>query len=113
MMPPLRNTRTGKLLARRVTVAKTAGARAIGLLARDALRGDDGIWLDDCRETDTYGMRAPLDILFVDGAQRVLAVHPAVPPNHRTIRCPRATGAVQLGSTGDRDVKAGDVLELD
>ena len=101
------------LLARRVIVAKTPGARALGLLSRDVLHHDDGIWLNDCGETDTYGMRAPLDILFVDAARRIVAAHLRVAPNHRTIRCPRASSAVQLGSAADRDVRPGDVLELE
>jgi hypothetical protein len=112
-MPPLRNARTGQVLARRVVVARTAGARAMGLLSRDAPNRDDGIWLDGCRETDTYGMRGALDILFVDGGGRVVGAHLSVPPNHRTIRCPRAACAIQLGSAPDRDVRAGDVLELE
>ena len=112
-MPPLRNGRTGAVLARRVAFAKTPGARAIALLARDVLRSDDGVWLEECSEIDTYGMRAPLDIFFLDAANRVVAAHLAIAPNHRAIRCPRASSAVQLGSASERDVRPGDVLELD
>ncbi len=112
-MGSLRNLRTGAILARCVKVAETSGARSLQLRSRDVIRSDDGLWLDDCREIDTFGMRVAIDILFLDETRRVLAAHLGVAPNQREIRCARACSAVQLGESADRDVRHGDVLALD
>jgi uncharacterized protein len=108
----LRNLRTGAVLAS-VAVADTPGARSLRLLARDVVRRDEGLWIGGCREVNTYGMRAPIDVLFLDEARRVLAAYRAVPPNRRAIRCAGASSTVQLGAALDRDVRHGDVLALE
>ena len=112
-MGKLRNLRTGVVLATDVSIADTPGARELGLLARDVVHGDDGLWLAGCTEVDTFGMRVEIDVVFLDDASRVLATYRRIPPNHRVIRCMHAAIAVQLGIARDRDVRHGDVLELD
>ncbi|GAC1576406.1 MAG: hypothetical protein NVS3B7_09310 [Candidatus Elarobacter sp.] len=112
-MCALRNLRTGVVLAWHVCVAETPGARHLQLLSRDIVLSDDGIWLDGCTEMDTFGMRVAIDIVFLDGARRVLATYRRVPPNHRSIRCAQASSVLQLGVAQDRDVRHGDVLTLD
>jgi uncharacterized protein len=113
MMRKLRNLRTGAVLARQVRIADTPGTRQLRLLARDVVRSDDGLWLEGCTEVNTFGMRAAIDIVFLDDAYRVLATYRRIPPNHRAIRCALATSAVQLGIARDRDLRHGDVLALD
>ena len=106
------NVRTGAVLAQRVRLADTPGARELRLLARDVIGCDDGLWLDGCTEIDTFGMRVAIDVLFLDDEGRVIAAHYEVPPNVRMIRCDLATSAVQLGTAAERDVRYGDFLEL-
>ena len=104
--------RTGDVLARRVCLADTPGARELRLLARDVVGCDDGLWLDGCTEIDTFGMRVAIDVLFLDDQGRVIAAHFEVPPNVHLIRCDRATSVIQLGTGTARDVRHGDLLEL-
>jgi hypothetical protein len=113
LMRALRNLRTGAILARRVRLADTPGTRELRLLARDVVHGDDGLWLDDCTEVNTFGMRSAIDVVFLDCARRVLAVYRGVAPNRHGIRCAPARSAVQLGAAAERDVRHGDVLGLD
>jgi uncharacterized membrane protein (UPF0127 family) len=108
----LRNLRTGAVLALRVRVAETPGARELRLLSHDVVPSDDGLWLDDCTEIDTFGMRSAIDIVFLDEARCVLATYRRIPPNHRPIRCELAACVIQLGTAQDRDVRHGDVLAL-
>ncbi|HEY0393924.1 MAG TPA: DUF192 domain-containing protein [Candidatus Elarobacter sp.] len=109
----LRNLRTGAVIAGSVHVAATPGSRELRLLARDVVRHDDGLWLDGCVEIDTFGMRAGIDVIFLDARGGVLATYRRIPPNHRPIRCAHASSAVQLGISPDRDLRHGDVLVLD
>ncbi|HEX3550894.1 MAG TPA: DUF192 domain-containing protein [Candidatus Elarobacter sp.] len=112
-MRTLRNLRTGAVLAHRVRVAATPGARQLRLLARDVLHPDEGLWLDGCVEVNTFGMRATIDVVFLDDGLRVLATYRRIPPNHRAIRCVHASTMIQLGMATDRDLRHGDVLALD
>jgi uncharacterized membrane protein (UPF0127 family) len=111
-MRTLRNLRTGAILALRVRVADTPGARELGLLSHDVVPSDDGLWLDDTAEVSTFGMRSPIDVVFLDATGGVLATYRNIPPN-RTIRCANARSAIQLGAARDRDLRHGDVLALD
>ncbi|MGH3317841.1 MAG: DUF192 domain-containing protein, partial [Nocardioidaceae bacterium] len=60
-----------------VEVASGVRARHRGLLGRDGLTG--ALWLQPCRQVHTVGMRFALDVAYVDGRGRVLAVH-RMPP---------------------------------
>jgi uncharacterized membrane protein (UPF0127 family) len=112
-MRALRNQRTGAVVAECVRIADTPGMKQLRLLARDVVRGDDGLWLDGCTEVNTFGMRAAIDIVFLDDAHRVIVTYRRIPPNHRSIRCATARTAVQLGMAPHRDLRHGDVLRLD
>jgi uncharacterized membrane protein (UPF0127 family) len=67
-----------------VEIAATPSARSAGLSNRDDLHGADGMLLkwDVPGKHPIWmaGMRFPLDLVWVDGAGRVLAVVPNVPP---------------------------------
>lgn len=67
-----------------VEMAATPAARAAGLSNRDELHGVDGMLLkwDAAGRHPIWmaGMRFPLDLVWIDGDGRVLAVAPNVPP---------------------------------
>jgi uncharacterized membrane protein (UPF0127 family) len=57
---------TGRVVVARLRVAETAWQRAIGLLGRDGLAADEALLLSPCNGVHTWGMRFPIDLLFLD-----------------------------------------------
>ena len=88
----LRNTSQGAILAERPQVAVTWWVRARGMIGRrfDAF---DALILPRCRSVHTWWMRQPLDLVFVDGAGRILGLEPAAAP-WRVLIGPRGTTTV-------------------
>jgi uncharacterized membrane protein (UPF0127 family) len=113
-VPLLRNTTTGKIVATRIDRLSTFLHRAVGLLARTALRPDEGVWITSCRAIHTIGMRVSIDVIFVDREGHVIRVEHNVRPNRIALSCKGAKGVVELGGGALRevDVLPGDVLEL-
>jgi len=113
-MPALRNLSSGTVVAARVDRLSGFFPRALGLLARRHLHGDEGVWLTSCRAIHTVGMAYALDVIFVDGSGRVLRTCRNVPPNTLVLRCTRAKAVIELSAgTIDRvAVALGDQLEL-
>jgi uncharacterized membrane protein (UPF0127 family) len=81
----------------RVPVAVTLVSRALGLALLRAERIGDGLLIPRCRSVHTFGMRAPLDLVFLDAEMEPLSVRRGVPAN-RVVREPRASAVVELRS---------------
>ena len=111
----LRNLTTGNVVATRVDRARSFFDRSIGLLARAAVRPDEGLWIERCGAIHTVGMRATIDVIFLDGASRVVGLRPHVRPFHPALLCRGAKAVVELGDGAlERvDVLIGDRLALD
>ena len=125
-MPLLRNTTTDRIVATRIDRLSTFFQRAVGLLARNTLRPDEGVWINSCNAIHTIGtrmpptkmtsigLRVPIDVIFVGGDGRVMRLCRDVRPNRLALTCPQAASVVELGSGALRevDVVPGDYLEL-
>jgi uncharacterized membrane protein (UPF0127 family) len=111
----LRNATNGKVLATRVARATNFVTRGLGLLPRSAVSPDEGLWIDGCSAVHTMGMRASLDLYFLDKENRVLRIASAIPPNRLAVMCRNAVTVVELGSGPEigRDVLVGDRLILE
>jgi uncharacterized protein len=62
-----------------VTVATSFPARARGLLARPPLEQDEALLIAPCSSIHTFGMRYPIDVVFLDRCARIVRVCPKVP----------------------------------
>jgi uncharacterized protein len=85
----LPETRRGDL---RVLEAATPRSRLLGLMGLDDLPAGIGLHLSPARSIHTFGMRFALDLLWLDGAGRVVREDRAVPP--RRVRGCRAARSV-------------------
>ena len=56
----------------RVVPADTWRMRLKGLIGSAGMRREDGIWLMPSRGTHTFGMRFPVDLIYLNSANRVI-----------------------------------------
>jgi uncharacterized membrane protein (UPF0127 family) len=80
-----------------VPVAETHGARMLGLAFLDREDAGEGLLIPRCRSVHTFGMRFPLDLVFLNPESRVIRLRRAVPP-WRIVRCPDAASVLELPS---------------
>jgi uncharacterized protein len=61
-------------------VALSRRARLLGLALLDRRAAGAGLLLPGCRSVHTFGMRFPLDLVFLDLELREVSLRHAVPP---------------------------------
>lgn len=62
----LRNVGTGEIIIPRLEIAVTLRQQTVGLIGRRELPADAGLWLHPCSGIHTFGVRFPIDVLFLD-----------------------------------------------
>jgi len=81
-----------RVCGRLVPVATGLRSRLLGLAGLDRAAARTGLLIPRCASVHTFGMRFPLDLVFLDGRGRPVAVRAAVPP----CRFVRHRGAVAV-----------------
>ena len=101
------------VLAERVEVADHGAKRSKGLLGRNCLEPGEGLWIVPCEAVHTFGMRFPIDLVYVDRDKRVKKVRSNVTP-WRMSACLSAHSVVELaaGAVRETQTQAGDKLEF-
>jgi uncharacterized membrane protein (UPF0127 family) len=96
---PLRFRRLDRvvLLGFEVPVATTRLSRLLGLALLPRERAGEGLLIPRCSSVHTFGLRFPLDLLFLDRQRRVVEVRRDVPAA-RVVRCRRADAVLELPS---------------
>jgi uncharacterized protein len=67
-----------RVLGREVRVASGFRARLLGLAALERTEAGPGLLIPHCSAVHTFGMRFPLDLVFLDRAGGVVSVRRAV-----------------------------------
>jgi uncharacterized protein len=103
----------GSVICERCLAADSPLARMRGLLGRKELPRGEGMLLRPAASVHTAFMRFPIDVVFVDGAGRVLDIAHSVRPWH-AVKCRGAKAVVELaaGECSRRDLQLGDELTL-
>jgi uncharacterized membrane protein (UPF0127 family) len=91
-----------------VRLAATPGARLRGLLGRPP--SPTPLLLAPARSVHTFGLRRPIDVVFLDADLRVVKVVAPLRPN-RVAGARRAVAALEL-VPGATSLRPGDRLEL-
>ncbi len=101
------------VLAKRVEVADRGAKRSKGLLGRNGLEPGEGMWIVPCEAVHTFGMRFPIDLVYVDSKKRVRKVKSDVPP-WRLSACLSAHSVIELavGAIRASNTEPGDILEF-
>jgi uncharacterized membrane protein (UPF0127 family) len=109
------NVTRGTIIARRAEQARSFWARLRGLMFRAALPDDGGLVIEPNNSIHTFWMRFPIDVIFVDRADRVVGVVAAMPPNRPYAGARRAYRTVELpaGSIAASATAIGDLLRFE
>ncbi len=106
----IENPSRGHRLAAAARHADTAWARAVGLLGSADAGG--GLVIEPCSSVHTCFMRYPIDVVFLDPDDRVLAVYAPLVPWRFTRWVRGARRVVELEAGGAGGTAVGDRLEL-
>lgn len=93
--------RNDTCLVARTWLADTAFSRLRGLLGRAALASDgrEGLLLKPCGSVHTFGMRYPIDVIFLDTEGHVLKMQESLLPS-RASACRGARQTLELFAGG-------------
>ena len=108
------NQTKGQVLADRADIADTSAKRRTGLLKHTGLEPGEGLWIAPCEGVHTFGMKFPIDVLFLNKKKKILKARPDMVRGriafsllaHSVLELPAGT----LAQTG---TVAGDQLEFE
>lgn len=111
----LRHEPTGASVVERVEEAADFAGRGVGLLGRQALDPATGLWIHPCKSIHTFGMRFPIDAVFLDRRHRVVRVVERLRPWRMVPLVWRAASVVELaaGRASSIGIRAGDQLRFE
>lgn len=104
-----------RVLSERCMVAKTLVTRVRGLLGRTGLEEGEGLFIDPCPSIHMFGMKFPLDVVFVTKENIVTDFVENIAPGKAYVakaNAGKARAAVELpvGTICDTSTQVGDVL---
>ena len=110
-----RSATRGELLADRVQVADRTWARLKGLIGKSSLDSGEALLLTACQAVHMYGVRFPIDVVFLDESGTVVATYEELMPGHRTSVHREAYYALELpaGTVRRTGTALGDRVHLD
>jgi uncharacterized protein len=83
----------------RTRLADSFTSRALGLLVGRPLEENEALLISPCSSIHTFGMRYPIDVVFVDRRALVIRVSPRIAAG-RVRFCLRAHAALELRAGG-------------
>lgn len=104
--------RTGEVLAARARVADTFRARLVGLLGCPGLGPGEGLLITPCHSVHSFGMRYPIDVVYLSPDGRVLRLAHAMPPwrFHMPVKGARSVLELPAGTLRQANAQMGDVV---
>jgi uncharacterized membrane protein (UPF0127 family) len=95
----------------RCEVADRTFARMRGLLGRTSLQAGHGMLLKPCPSVQTFFMRFPIDVVFIDKNGAIVGIARDLKP-WRSAAARRAAAALELPAGGAADLDEGMILTL-
>jgi uncharacterized protein len=108
------NRTRGTILGRRLMLADEPASRRRGLLGSEYLPDGHGLLIVPCRQVHTFGMKYPIDVIFIDGSYEVKRCVEGLKP-WRLSPFLLSSGAVlelPCGKIRESRTEAGDMLGL-
>jgi uncharacterized membrane protein (UPF0127 family) len=110
----VRNCTSGATLASNVRLADTPRSRRIGLLKHERLEAGEGLWIYPTQAIHTFGMKFPIDVVFIDKRKRVKRIYRDLAPSRLTTLVWSAQSVLELpsGSLAGTQTTVGDELQF-
>lgn len=67
-------------IASQLDVAESYFDRMKGLLTKDSLPKNHGLWINPCKSIQTFFMRFPIDVIFLSSSQEIVKIMRNVKP---------------------------------
>lgn len=108
------NVTRDRMIATKVEWAGTSESRRRGLLGRESMDADEGVYIVPTQWIHMFGMRFPIDVAFLHSSGCVLHVHHGLRPNRLSRLVWRAEGALEInaGTLRATGTRVGDIIEL-
>ena len=109
----LLNATKKTVVSDRCHFANTVLKRMVGLLNRGRFERGEGLLFDRCYGIHTFGMRFPIDVLFLDKDWRVIRAVRALPP-YRTVAVKRSVYVLEVpvGALDNSHTEEGDQIQI-
>lgn len=94
-------------------IADTSQKRRTGLLKHTHLAAGEGLWIVPCEAVHTFGMKFPIDVLYLSKQKKVLKIRDNMVKRRMSI-CLRAHSVLELpaGRAAETGTVVGDQLEF-
>jgi len=90
------NLKTGSEMSTNVALADSMFRRMKGLLGRNELERGESLWIKPCNSVHTFFMKFPIDILFLNRKNQVVAAIKNMKPNRLTRLYPKSVSVLEL-----------------
>lgn len=89
-------------------------SRLKGLIGMAKLEDGEGLWMARCRAIHTFGMRFPIDVVFLNGENIVKKVVNGLRPFRPMVCCLSAKSVIELpeGAIKNMQIQLGDRIEI-
>lgn len=110
----IRNLTRQTTVADRAILANTSATRRTGLLKHESLQDGEGLLIVPCEGVHTFGMKFPIDVLYLNKKRVVLKIKPEM-PRRRMSFCLSAHSVLELpaGMAARTGTVVGDQLEVE
>ncbi len=114
-MARLLNQTQNKILISDLEIAQGLSSRMKGLLGKESINNDYGLWIKRCNSIHTFMMAFPIDLIFVDKNLKVKKCIEGVQPNRVIWPVLGANSVFELngGALKAHNTQVGDQLHVD
>ena len=111
----IENQTRGTLVAASAQEARSFSQKLFGLMGQKMLPPSGGLLIHHTNWIHTFWMRFPLDLIYVDRAQRVVGLEAALPPNRIGKPFWSAQSVIELsaGTIQNSQTQVGDQLRFE
>ena len=108
------NVRNSKELSNSVAVADSLLKRMKGLLGKKEMLNGEALWIKPCISVHTFFMKFPIDVVFLNKTNRVIATISNLQPNRIARFYLQAISVLELpaGVLKATDTRVGDEIEI-
>jgi len=108
------NLRNGREISNNLAVANSLLKRMKGLLGKTEMKAGEALLIKPCMSIHTFFMRFPIDIIFLNKRNKVIALIKNLKPNRLTRLYPSAASVLELpaGTLNTTDTRVGDDIEI-